>query len=164
MQTSRIESNSAVALTLSVFIALVLSMISVTDALYYFWPDWVVLVVIFWCMVEPERYGPLLAVFVGLILDVLTVNTFGVASLGLAFVAFFVNKSSYQLKVMTTWQQTMLIGFMLGILKLLTGWVYGMVEDFGFTWSFWYSILGSMMAWPFVFIALSELRRFARLR
>lgn len=137
-------------------------MLNVADYLYYFWPDWIVLTLIFWCFVEPNRYGPFTGFVLGILLDVLMVKTFGVLSLGLVLIAFLVNKSSHQLQVMTAWQQAILIGLLLAILKLVTGWVYGLVDDFSFSWSFWYSTLGSMLAWPFVFIAFNELRQFAR--
>ena len=96
MQLQNTTSSSKVAFVLSVFFALVLAMLSVADSIYYFWPEWLVLVLIFWCYTEPDRYGPLTGFILGILLDVLTVKTFGVLSLGLAFIAFFVNKTSHQ--------------------------------------------------------------------
>ena len=164
MQLQNTTSSSKVAFVLSVFFALVLAMLSVADSIYYFWPEWLVLVLIFWCYTEPDRYGPLTGFILGILLDVLTVKTFGVLSLGLVFIAFFVNKTSHQMKVMTTWQQSLLVALFLAILKFITGWVYGMTDEFSFTWSFWYSIIGSMIAWPFLTIVLGELRRVSRIR
>ena len=149
-------------LTISVFAALVLTLVSLPDALYYFWPDWMLLVVIFWSYSERDAFGPGHALPMGILLDVLYVKTFGVLSLGFVLIAFIVNQTSHQLKAMTSWQQCFMVGLLAAIFKLLTGWLYGIVEDFSFTLPFWYSIIGSMVAWPFVTIILSGLRRFTR--
>jgi len=58
----------------------------------------------------------------------------------------------------------MLIGVFVGLFKVLTGWLYGLVADFTITTDYWYSIIGGMLVWPFVYILLQELRRLARLK
>ncbi|MEO0368590.1 MAG: rod shape-determining protein MreD [Pseudomonadota bacterium] len=165
MQSNKQNRRFAVTpLIVSTAAAMVLSLVALPDSIYYFWPDWLVLVVIYWSLVEPERVGPFFGLSLGLLMDVLMVKHFGVQSLGFAIIAFLINKSHQQLKVMTTWQQMLIVGLLIATFKLIIGWLYGLVSEFNFTLEFWYSILGSMVAWPFVFIMLNELARFARFR
>ena len=151
------------AFSLSAFLALVLTIVQV-EAIFFFWPDWIVLVVIYWSLMAPDKIGPFVAFMVGTLLEVLFVRNFGVLGFGLATLAYVVNRGHQQLRVLSVWQQTILIGILIGIFKLVTGWLYGMINDFVITKEYFYSLLGSMLVWPFVFILLQELRGRARIR
>jgi len=120
-------------------------------------------VVVYWALTMPDRVGPWVGFLVGLVLEVLFVRNFGVLGFGMAALAFIVNRVSQQLRVLSVWQQMLLIGIFVGIFKLVTGWLYGLIDDFTITNEYWYSLLGGMLVWPFVFILLQELRRSARI-
>jgi len=148
----------------SVFVALILMLVQLPQDVFYFWPDWIALLVIFWALSEPDQFGPWVAFIIGTLLEVLFVRKFGVLGLGLATLAFIVNSANQQLRILSLWQKTMLIGVFVGLFKVLTGWLYGLVADFTITTDYWYSIIGGMLVWPFVYILLQELRRLARLK
>lgn len=149
---------------LSVIVALILMLVQLPQSVFYFWPDWIALLVIYWALNEPDRFGPWMAFFIGTLLEVVFVRKFGVLGFGLASIAFVVNSTNQQLRVMSLWQQTILVGVFVGLFKVLTGWLYGLVTDFTITGEYWYSILGGMLVWPFMTILLNELRRIARLQ
>ncbi len=149
---------------LSTLIALVLTVVQLPEWLFNFWPDWIAMVLIYWCLTKPEFIGPVVGFIVGTLLEVLFVRKFGVLGLGLATLAFIVNSAHLQIRIMTVWQQTLLVGLFIGIFKLITGWLYGIVSDFTITREFWFPIIGAMILWPFVFILLEELRRVLRIR
>jgi rod shape-determining protein MreD len=129
--------------------------------IFYFWPDWIALGLVYWCLFHADRVGPLVGFVIGTLLEVLFVRKFGVQGLGLAILALIVNRTSQQLKVLSIWQQMLVIGFYIAAFKLITGWLYGIVSDFSITQEYWYSIIGDMVIWPFVAILLNELRRLA---
>lgn len=147
----------------SVFIALVLSILPPPQLLFYFWPDWVALVLVYWALMLPQRVGPWTAFLVGLIMEALFVKSFGVIGLGLATLVFAVNRTHLQLRVLSIWQQMIVIGLFLAIFKLVTGWLYGMISGFDINTEQFYSVLGSVLIWPFIYIVLQELRRSAKL-
>ena len=149
---------------LSSFFALVLTVVQLPQWLFYFWPDWIALIIVYWALMVPDRIGPFVGFVIGTLLEVLFVRKFGVLGLGLATLAFIVNRTHLQLRALSVWQQLLLVGLFLAIFKLLTGWLYGMVSDFTITGEYWYSILGGMLVWPFIFILLEELRRKLRIR
>lgn len=152
------------AVFLSSFVALVLMSVQLPAWLFYFWPDWIALVVVFWALIAPDRFGPFAGFIIGTILEVVFVRKFGVLGLGLAVLAFIVNSTHQQLRVLSMWQQMILAGLFIGVFKLLTGWLYGLVTDFTFNREYWYSLVGCIVVWPFVFILLQELRRIARVK
>jgi len=151
-------------LVISAIIALILTVVQLPDWLFLFWPDWIAMVLIYWALKKPEHIGPFAAFIIGTLMEVLFVRKFGVLGLGLATLAFIANSTSLQIRIMTVWQQTLLIGLFIGIFKLITGWLYGLVSDLTITREYWYPILSSMLLWPFVFILLEELRRALRIR
>lgn len=150
------------AVTISTFFALVLMLIQLPQSLFYFWPDWIALVVIYWSLNEPSRIGPFIGFIIGTLLEVLFVRTFGILGLGLATLSFIVNSTHLQLRALSPWQQMLLIGFFVGLFKLITGWFYGLVSDFEISTEYWYSLVGDILVWPFVAILLNELRRVLR--
>lgn len=153
--------NLALAFSLSAFIGLVL-MIMPVNQLFFFWPDWIALVVVYWALMAPDRIGPFVAFLLGTLLEVLFVRNFGVLGFGLATLAYIVNRSHKQLKVLSLWQQTLVVGLFVGFFKLITGWLDGMISDFTITTEYFYSLIGGVLVWPFVYILLQELRRKAR--
>ena len=119
---------------------------------------------VFWALHQPDRFGPVSGFIIGTLLEVLFVRNFGVLGLGLACLAFTVNSAHQQLRALSSWQQMFIIGFFVGVFKLITGWFLGLVSDFIITTEYWYSLLGDVLIWPFATILLHELRRIMRLR
>ena len=151
------------AVVISTSVAFVLMLIALPQSVFYFRPDWVALVVIFWALYQPERFGPVSGFIIGTLLEVLLVKNLGVFGFGLACLAFIVNSTHRQLKVLSPWQQVIIIGLFIGFYKVITGWLTGLVSDFQINAEYWYSLLGDVLIWPFVTILLNELRRFFRL-
>lgn len=151
------------AVSFSVFLAMVLTVLPPPQAIFYFWPDWVALVLVYWALSMPDRVGPWAGFVIGTLMEVLFVRSFGVMGFGLATLAFTVNRAHLQLRVLSVWQQMLVVGLFIGIFKLLTGWLYGLVSGFTINDEYFYSLIGGMVSWPFIFILLQELRRTARL-
>lgn len=151
------------AVALSTFCALVLMAIPLPQWLFFYWPDWIALVMVYWALSTPGRVGPLSGFIVGIFLEVLFVRKFGIEGLGLATLVFIVNRANLQLRVLSLWQQTVVIGLFIAIYKLITGWLNGMMVDFTITSEYWYSLVGDVLVWPFVAILLGEVRRKARI-
>lgn len=153
-----------IGVSVSVFVALVLTVVQVPAILFYFWPDWIAIVVAYWALRTPNQVGSFVGFIIGTLLEVLFVRKFGVLGFGLAVLAFLVNSASQQLRALSVWQQMISIGIFIALFKLLTGWLTGMVSEFTITPEYWYSLPGSVLIWPFATILLEELRRALRIR
>jgi len=66
-------------------------------------PDWVTLVLIYWCMAAPQRVGVGAAWLVGLGLDLLTFGLVGSHALTKTVIAFLVGRVALRLRAYPVW-------------------------------------------------------------
>ena len=65
------------AIALSSIIALTLTIMPLPQWLFYLWPDWMALIIVYWSLTVPDRVGPWIGFFIGTILEVLFVSICG---------------------------------------------------------------------------------------
>jgi len=151
------------AVAMTTFFALFLMAVPLPQSIFFYWPDWIAIVMVYWALSTPNRFGPLAGFIIGTLLEVLFVRKFGVESFALATLVFIVNGAHLQLRVLSIWQQTIVVGLFIAFYKLVTGWLNGMVADFTITSEYWFSLVGDCLVWPFAYILLTEIRRKARI-
>jgi rod shape-determining protein MreD len=147
----------------SFVIAFLLTIIPLPEGVDYFRPDWLCLVLVYWCMALPQRVGIGIGWLAGLCLDAARGTVLGQHALGLAIVAFLTRKTHRRIRVFPLWQQSLGILFFLLVNQVLMSWINGML---GYpSQDFWYlaPVLGSILLWPGVFIILRDLRRHFRI-
>ncbi|MCU7915198.1 MAG: rod shape-determining protein MreD [Candidatus Thiodiazotropha sp. (ex Gloverina cf. vestifex)] len=136
-----------------------LTLIPLPEWAQTFRPQWVALILIYWCMALPERVGVGVGFIVGLLLDVLTGTLLGQHALGLSVVAFVTIKLHLRVRVMPLRQQVFTIFIILLVERLLALWSTGAA---GYpTPSLWYwvtPVIG-MLLWPWIYILLRDTRR-----
>jgi rod shape-determining protein MreD len=143
----------------SVLIALMLSSLPLPDAVIVFRPEWLMLVLIYWCMTIPDRIGIFIGWLLGLVLDVMYGSLLGQHAMALAIVAFLVNIFHLRVRVFPLWQQSFMVFLMAIVYLTLTAWVRGLAGEFPITWGYWMPALTSALVWPLIYIILRDLRR-----
>ena len=126
-------------------------------------PDWVTLVLIYWCMAAPKRVGVGAAWLVGLGLDFLTFGLVGSHALTKTVIAFLVGRVALRLRAYPVWQQAAFIlillvvetAILVGIEYLVGGQLGGMVS--------WPALAVGVAVWPLLFWILRRCRRWGRL-
>jgi len=126
-------------------------------------PDWVTLVLIYWCMAAPQRVGVGAAWLVGLGLDFLTFGLLGSHALTKTVIAFLVGRMALRLRAYPVWQQTAFIlillvvetAILVAIEYLVDGHLMGMVS--------WPALAVGVAVWPLLFWILRHCRRWGRL-
>ena len=126
-------------------------------------PDWVTLVLIYWCMAAPQRVGVGAAWLVGLGLDFLTFGLVGSHALTKTVIAFLVGRVALRLRAYPVWQQAAFIlillvvetAILVGIEYLVGGQLGGMVS--------WPALAVGVAVWPLLFWILRRCRRWGRL-
>jgi rod shape-determining protein MreD len=144
---------------LSFIFALLLTIIPLPLWVDRFRPDWLGLVLIYWCMALPQRVGVGTGWVMGLFLDAAKGTLLGQHALALAVVAFLTLKTYRRVRVLPLWQQSFSILVFLGLNQLLVFWINGII---GYPpRDLWYlgPAVGGMLLWPWVFIILRDLRR-----
>lgn len=143
----------------SFIIALMLTMMPLPDWAELFRPEWVTLVLIYWCMALPERIGVGIAWIVGLFLDVLHGAVIGQYAMALVVVALLTLKFHQRIRLYPIWQQALLVMIFVLLQQLLVLWVKGIIGQSPGTWLYWLPSLTSMLFWPWIFLLLRDLRR-----
>ena len=137
--------------------------IPLPQGVFFYWPDWIPMIMVFWALTSPDRFGPWVGFVVGILLEVIFVRKFGIEGLALASLIVLVNRSHLQLRVLSVWQQTIVVVLYIAIYKLIAGWLNGLIADFTITREYWYSLLGDLLIWPFLIILLNEVKAKAKL-
>ena len=157
MIRSRHHGGGVIILTF--IIALLLTVIPLPDSVRYLRPDWVGLVLIYWCMALPERVGVTTGWFVGLMVDLLTGTLLGQHALSLTIVAWLTQKFHQRLRLVPVWQQSLTILVLLVLHQLLALWISRIIGRPGAPWFFWMPSVLGMIIWPLVHSTLRGMRR-----
>lgn len=143
---------------LSFIAALLLTIIPLPDWARYGRPDWVCLVLIYWCLALPERVGVITGWFMGLLLDLLTGTLLGQHALSLTIVAWLTLKLHQRVRLFPVWQQALTVLILLVLNQLLSLWVSRIIGRPGAPWYYWAPSLAGMLIWPPVYSILRKLR------
>lgn len=127
-------------------------------------PDWVALVLIYWCLNLPAHAGMFTGFFFGLLLDIAMGTLLGQHALGLTLVAYILLKNHARFRLFPLLQQGVIIMFVLIVKQLLFLWIYGITNRA--PENLWLYFLPSIVAavlWPWFYILMQEIhRRFLR--
>lgn len=143
----------------SFVIALMLTAMPLPEWASSWRPMWVAMVLIYWCMAVPDRVGIGIGWTSGIFLDVLQGTLLGQNALGLAILAFFVQKSHQRMRVFPLTQQAVLVCIYALIYLLISLWVRGITGVPPQSWTFWMPAFTSMLLWPWLFVILRDVRR-----
>lgn len=138
------------AIIVSFGFAYILTIIPLPQWAVLWRPDWIVLTLIYWCLVLPQRVGVFSGWLVGLGKDILLASLMGLYALSLAIVAYITLSSYKRLRVFPRPQQMAIILFMILAAQLPGVWFRGMLGQAPQDLSFAYSAFSSMLVWPLV--------------
>ncbi len=153
------KAHGSEIIAFSFIAALALTVFPLPDWLSVARPEWVTLVLIYWCMALPNRVGVGIAWGVGLILDVLRIGLLGQNALTLCIIAYITLKLYQRLRVFPLWQQALSVFALVSLSQMLILWVKGITGQSIDIWTYWLPSISSMIAWPLVFITMRALRR-----
>lgn len=144
---------------LTLLIGYLLTLMPLPESAQTFRPQWVALILIYWCMALPERIGVGVGFVIGLLLDVLTGSLLGQHALGLSVVAFLTLKLHLRVRVMPLRQQVFTIFILLLVERLLALWSTGAAGYPTPSLGYWVTPVVGMLIWPWIYIILRDLRR-----
>jgi len=128
-----------------------------------FRPEWVPLCLVYWTMAIPRKVGCGIGWLLGLFLDVVKGSLLGQHAIGLALVAYLSIRLHQRMRVFPVWQQAMTVGLILLPYLLIVLWVHGISGQNPDIKFFWGPLLTSVVLWPWVFMLLREIRRYAQI-
>jgi len=144
----------------TLIVALMLVMLPLPEWAQEFRPDWVTLVLIYWVMAVPERFGVVFAWILGLLLDVTQGAILGQHAIGLVLIVYIVQLQYLRIRVFSLVQQALVVFVLLLVKQLLVLWVNGLVGQAPENVvSYFLPSLTGAIIWPWLFIILRDIRR-----
>jgi rod shape-determining protein MreD len=152
--------SRSVIIILSTFcLALLLTVLPLPEWARAYRPQWVSLVLIYWCIALPHRVGVGAGFSIGIVLDALTSTLFGQHALGMSLTAFLAGQLHARIRVFPLWQQALVILIFLLAEHLLTLWVVMATSQTSPNPHYWsIPIIGAIL-WPWAFMTLRNVRR-----
>lgn len=151
--------NPFVALPVSFFVAFLLTALPLPDALAYWRPAFVPMVLVFWVLNAPNLAGVWTGFLVGLLLDVLFATPFGVHALTLAVLAYLTRLSYRWVTVFSVWQTSGLVFALVLVGLIIKRVLLGIVSIGPDSLLYWLPPITSALVWPTVMVSL---RRFSQ--
>ncbi|MFT5879204.1 MAG: rod shape-determining protein MreD [Moritella sp.] len=152
-------ANGRFKIVITLIMALLLTILPAPDVLENFRPHWLLLVLAYWCMALPYRVSVGYAWGAGLVLDLLLGAPLGIRSLALSIVIYIISMNHRVIRNLSLWQQALMIGLLVLLDKLVVFWAERMLFDVSVTPMYLWSILTTMLIWPWIFLILRKIRR-----
>jgi len=140
-------------------VAFMLAMMPLPDSIVLWRPDWIAMVLIYWCIATPQRVGIASAWVIGIFEDVLSDTLLGQHALSLCIVAYLSAKLHRQIRLFPQWQQSIGVLVLVLINQLPMIWVQGMLNRPSIGWAFVYPAITSMVMWHWSYSVLRKLRQ-----
>lgn len=122
-------------------------------------PGWILLVVFYWVMALPHRFGMISAWVTGLLVDVLYADPLGVNGFCLAALTFVTWSFYERFRMYSVAQQCVVVFVMVLSVEGVRMVVQSLARDGGFSWGIFLPALMSTLAWPLVAGVLGSVRR-----
>lgn len=146
-------------ITATFVVALLVTALPMPQAITLWRPEWVALVLIYWCMAAPDQVGVVVGWTAGLLLDVMTGTLLGQHALGLSVVAYITHRAHRRVRVLPPWRQAMPVFGLVFLYQALVLWSNGIRGIPVMGSAYWASPIVSMLLWPWVFPVLRAVRR-----
>ncbi|NQZ21673.1 MAG: rod shape-determining protein MreD [Colwellia sp.] len=148
---------------LTLLIALIATIMPLPLSVDAFRPDWVLVVLIYWCLALPSRVNVISAGFVGLVLDVLLGSILGVHTAAMAIAVYIVAGNFQKIRNFSVWQQALIVGVLSALYHLIVFWMQRFLTDAVFLPSYLYPVITTIVLWPWAFLLLRQIRRHFRI-
>jgi len=149
---------------LTLILALVLTAVPLPAAAAPFRPEWVPLILIFWSLLAPERFGLLTAFWMGLLLDTLSGALLGQHALALVVVVYLTIRFHLRIRVFPIWQLSVTVVLLLVIYEFVLFWVDGVAGRTVPLAERWSPLIASALIWPLILAYLDRYRYEAQVR
>jgi rod shape-determining protein MreD len=144
---------------ISALVALALAVMPLPSALEYFRPDFLVLVVFYWCIESPRAGGLGLAFFSGLALDVIHGVVLGQHALALTLMGASATHLRLRIRVFSVASQCLTIFALLTGYQFIIFWIDGATGNPVTAFGRWLAPVIGAAIWPLLVGALSNVRK-----
>jgi rod shape-determining protein MreD len=144
--------------------ALVLSVFPLPESIAAYRPDWVALIMVYWSLVEPGRFGLVTAMLLGIALDTLTGSLLGQHSLALLVVVYLSQRFHLRIRAFPASQVALIAIALLGVYEFILFWIDGVAGRTVPTIERWAPVVSGAVIWLAVLVVLERSRSEAHSR
>ncbi len=152
-------AHNGVIILLTLLVAVMASIMPLPLSVDAFRPDWVLIVLIYWCMALPGRVNIITAWVMGFLMDVLLGSVLGVHAAAMAISVFIVAENFQKIRNFSIWQQALITGVLAALYHLVVFWLQRFLIDASFLTSYLYPVITTIVLWPWIFYLLRKVRR-----
>lgn len=156
----KIKVQGGNVILLSFVAAFILSMVPLPQFLQTIRPEFVTVVLIYWCIALPNRVGVGIGWTAGLFFDVATDALLGQHALTYALIAYLAIKLHQRIRVFPVWQQALTIFVLMMFEGTINLWIKGMLGDSPALWSFILPAICTALFWPLGYLLMRQVRRY----
>ncbi len=143
----------------SLIVAMLLTVVPYPDWMRFAVPQWVTLVLFYWCLAIPDKIGVGTGWIVGMVMDLLLHMLFGVNAVSKAFVAIVGVTVHQRMRMYHLWQQCIFVFIICAIEITFVAWVFNLTNDSSIRLVYWQAALTSALIWPVVYTILRFVRQ-----
>jgi rod shape-determining protein MreD len=153
-----IDQNKNIYLRIftSLLLAALLTSMPLPKFLHWLWPQWLLLVMMFWIINFPDRVGFGAAFGIGLLLDTLSGSMLGEHGLALIIITYFLIKFNNKIAFSRISAQSIMIFMLIFLYLALLYWIHGMIKNLPATPNYWLSSIISALIWPSISLLMRK--------
>lgn len=140
-------------------LGLLLAAMPLPDQFYWLQPEWVTMVLIYWCIALPHRVGVFSGFTLGLCVDLLDGSLLGQNAVAMSVTAYASVMLYQRMRNYAAMQQAAMAGLLISINLLTFQWIQNLTSVAADTMAFLLPALTSMILWPWFFIGMRTIRR-----
>ena len=144
---------------LTFIIAMMLMLMPLPDWAQAYRPEWLMLVLIYWCMALPNKVGIGIAWILGLCVDVIHGALLGQHAIGFAITAYIAIRFHQRVRNYPLHQQSLYVGMILLPYMSISLWILGILGEDPKSWLYWAPVVTSVLIWPWIYLVMRAIRR-----
>ncbi|MBE0462665.1 MAG: rod shape-determining protein MreD [Halomonadaceae bacterium] len=156
---ARVPVVPLIVVWFSLVLALCLQVMPLAEGWQVYRPEWIGLMLIYWCMRAPDRVGVFHGFILGVLLDLIEGTSLGQHALILSLLAFLCALVYPRFRAYSLVQQSVLVLVLLGLVQLVEQWLRTLTGEFSIHLSFLIPSLISAFLWPWLATMFKALER-----
>ncbi len=158
------ESRHWGAPVVSLLLGLMFSVFPLPGAIESFRPDWVAMALLYWSLVEPQRFSLLTAMAMGIALDTLTGALLGQHALALLIIVYLSQRFHFRIRAFPASQVVMIAVALLALYEFVLFWIDGVAGRSVPLHERWGPVVSGAVLWLTVLVGLERTRSVASTR
>lgn len=154
------KTNGGNVIIASFIVAFILSMLPLPQLLQSIRPEFILIVLIYWCIALPNRIGVGIGWITGLFFDVSSDAILGQHALTFAILAYLAILLHQRIRVFPVWQQALTVLVFMMLQSTISLWIKGMLGEAPSFSIFILPSISTALFWPIGYFILRQTRRY----